>query len=101
MGPLKICLKPGRIFNGQFQLRDRDTGLPTDWPVGTAARLWITWGTGTEMIINGTVVGPWLYFQMTAAETELVPRGAIVRVELNYSGDPDEWRPWREGPVCT
>lgn len=90
------------MFDGSIQLKNKTTGVPEDWPVGTATRLWFSWGTGTELIIDGTVDGSWLRFHMTGAETELVPRGALVRIEINYSGDPDGWIIWREGrPQCS
>lgn len=96
-GELSLCLRPGRVFDGSIQLRNKTTKLPEDWPAGMTARLWFSWGTGTELIIEGTVDGSWLRFHMSPAETELVPRGALARVELNYTGVEDEWVTWREG----
>jgi|SRR5690606_23452129 len=98
-GELSLCLQPARMFDGSVQLRDRTTGLPQDWPPGTSARLWFSWGTGTELIIDGTVDDSWLRFHMTPAETELVPRGALARIEINYTGTEDGWWIWREGRI--
>lgn len=98
VGELEVHLYPGRPLTGSFQLRDR-SGVPLSWPADMAARLWFSWGTGAALIIPGTVGDSWLRFQMTPAETEQVPRGATVRVELNYTGGPDDWMPWRQGRV--
>lgn len=99
---LKVCLQPGRLFDAAIQLYDGVTKMPIDWPDGTQARLVFTWGTGTGLIIPAVVDGSWLRFSMTGEETELVPRGARAAAELNWTGDPDDWREWREGPVsCT
>lgn len=98
--PLHVCLSPGYVFEGEVQQISKTTGAPMDWPVGTQTRLRITWGTGTEMLIPGTVDGSYLRFEMTGAETEQVPRGAVATIDVNYdAGDPDMWRPWRAGPI--
>lgn len=97
-GPLSWCMTPGYLFEGVILLRNRLTGKEQDWPAGTAARLRLHWGTGTELIIPGVVEGPRLLFDMTPEETTQVPRGALMAIDLNYdNGDPDRWRPWRVG----
>lgn len=97
-GALSICLIPGTLFDATYQLRQSMNGPAVDWPVGTEAQLVFTWGTGTALIIGGTVDGSYLRFSMLSAETELVPRGAQAEVQLRYATDPPgEWRVWRRG----
>jgi hypothetical protein len=96
--PLSICMSAGFVFEGEVQQIDRATKQPVDWPVGTQTRMRISWGTGTEMIVPGTVDGSWLEFMLTGAETEQIPRGALITLDVNYDGgDPLLWRPWRAG----
>lgn len=95
--PLSICMTPGFVFEGEVQQIDSVTKLPVDWPVGTTTRMRISWGTGTEMIIAGTVDGAWLEFTLSGAQTEQIPRGALITLDVNYDGDPLLWRPWRAG----
>jgi hypothetical protein len=93
-------MSPGFVFDGTFQLINRLTKLPMDWPVGTGTRFRISWGTGTELLIAGTVDGSYLRFHMTGAQTELVPRRSMMVIDINYdSGNPLLWRPWRAGRV--
>lgn len=93
-------MSPGFVFDGEIQMVSPQGGVPVDWPVGTSARMRVSWGTGTEIVFDGTIDGSYLRFHLTAAETELIPRGALVTVDVNYnSGDPDMWRPWRQGTV--
>lgn len=99
-GPMSICMSPGYVFEGEVQQINRLNGLAQDWPVGTTTRLRISWGTGTEMIVPGVVAGSYLRFEMTGAETEQIPRGALATIDVNYdAGDPDLWRPWRAGNI--
>jgi len=95
-GRLSLCINSGFVWDGTLTLRTR-SGTLQDWPAGTATRIRFTWGTGTELVIAGTVDGPYLRFHMSPAETEQLPRGTIATVDLNYDGgDPDLWRPtWR------
>jgi hypothetical protein len=96
--PLSICMSAGFVFEGEVQQIDRATKQPVDWPVGTQTRMRISWGTGTEMIVPGTVDGSWLEFMLTGAETAQIPRGALITLDVNYDGgDPLLWRPWRAG----
>lgn len=95
--PLSICMTPGFVFEGEVQAIDPATKLPVDWPVGTTTRMRISWGTGTEMIVPGTVDGSWLEFTLSGAQTEQIPRGALITLDVNYDGDPLLWRPWRAG----
>lgn len=97
--PMHLCISTGFVWDGTIRLRDR-SGNDVDWPAGTAVRIRFSWGTGTELIIPGTVDGPYLRFHMTPAETEQLPRGSIATVDLNWdSGDPELWRPWRTGRI--
>ena len=99
-GRLVICLSQGYVFDWTYTNRDRQTGLPQDWPDGTSARIRFSWGTGTELIIPAVVIGAELTVFMTGAETEQIPRGARATIDLNYDGgDPDMWRPWRQGHI--
>lgn len=95
--PLSICMSPGFIFEGEVQALDPVTKQPVDWPVGTTTRMRISWGTGTEMIVPGIVDGSWLEFVLSGAQTEQIPRGALITLDVNYDGDPLLWRPWRAG----
>jgi hypothetical protein len=96
--PLSICMSAGFIFEGEVQQVDSITKSPVAWPAGTVTRMRISWGTGTEMLIPGVVDGAWLRYVLTAAETEQIPRGALITLDVNYdSGDPLLWRPWRAG----
>lgn len=97
-GELSLCLQPGRVFDGAIQLRSR-ANVPIDWPVETRARLWFSWGTGTELIIPATIEGSWMYFHMEPAETEQVPRGSRDRLDLNYLDTDAGWFTWREGRI--
>ena len=97
-GPLSICITPGFVWDGTIRLTNRLTRQSQDWPAGTSTRIRFNWGTGTELVIQGTVDGPYLRFHMTPAETEQLPRGTRATVDLNYdNGDPQMWRPWRTG----
>lgn len=95
--PLSICMSAGFVFEGEVQAIDPVTKSPVAWPVGTTTRMRVSWGTGTEMVFSGTVDGSWLRFTLTGAETEQIPRGALITLDVNYDGDPDLWRPWRAG----
>lgn len=95
--PLSICMSAGFVFEGEVQAIDPVTKSPVAWPVGTTTRMRVSWGTGTEMVFPGTVDGSWLRFTLTGAETEQIPRGALITLDVNYDGDPDLWRPWRAG----
>ena len=98
-GAMSICLVPGYVWDGSIQFTDR-RGLPQDWPAGTSTRIRFSWGTGTELVVPGTVDGAYLRFHMTAAETEQLPRGTRATVDVNYdNGDPEMWRPWRTGII--
>jgi hypothetical protein len=99
-GRVRVCLTPGRLFDANVQLKNARTRQPEDWPAGMLTRLEFSWGTGTALYIPGTIDGSWLRFSMTSDETEQVPRGSRTRVELNYTGDPDDWRTWLEGSNC-
>lgn len=98
-GHLDICLTPGYVFDGTVQLRNRLTKLPMDWPDGTSTRMRFSWGTGTELIIGGSVGGSYLRFHMGPDETEQLPRGTMAYIDVNYDvgDDPDMWLPWRKG----
>lgn len=97
LGRVSLCITPGFVWDGTIKLRTR-LGSDADWPAGTACRIRFSWGTGTELVIDGTVDGPYLRFHMTAAETEQLPRGTTYVVDVNYdNGDPDLWRPKWEG----
>lgn len=99
-GMLTLCLVPGFVFDWTWKLTSRLTGYPQDWPVGTTSRMRFSWGTGTELIIPNEIDGPYIRVHMTSEETELVPRSAMVAIDLNFdSGDPELWRPWRAGRV--
>lgn len=99
VGPLRLCISTGFVWDGTVKLRTK-LGADANWPAGTAARLRFSWGTGTELIIAGTVDGPYLRFHMTAAETEQLPRGTSATIDLNWdNGDPTMWRPWRTGRI--
>lgn len=103
-GRLVICLSPGYVFDWTYTQRNPETGSPQDWPAGSSARIRFSWGTGTELIIPAIILGAELTVFMTGAETEQVPRNALATIDLNYDGgDPDLWRPWRQGRVspCT
>lgn len=92
-GRLAICFTPGYLFEWEYT-------NPQGWPDGTTARIRFSWGTGTELIIPAVIIGAVLTVFMSGAETEQVPRGSLATIDLNYdSGDPDMWRPWRQGHV--
>lgn len=98
-GPIDLCIEPGFVWDGTVKLRTK-LGSDMDWPAGTSTRIRFSWGTGTELIIDGTVDGPYLRFHMSNVETEQLPRGTWGTVDLNYdSGDPAMWRPWRRGRI--
>ena len=98
-GHITLCISPGFVWDFAIKLRTK-LGADADWPAGTECRIRFSWGTGTELIIAGTVDGPYLRFHMTPAETEQLPRGTIARVDVNFdAGDPDLWRPKWEGRV--
>jgi hypothetical protein len=98
-GPMSLCISAGFVWDGTVALRTK-RGAPADWPDGTATRLRFTWGTGTELIVAGTVDGTYLRFHLTADETAQLPRGTIATIDLNWDGgDPDLWRPWRTGRI--
>jgi hypothetical protein len=97
--PMHLCISTGFVWDGVITRRTQ-LGAEADWPAGTATRIRFSCGTGTELIIAGTVDGPRLVFHMTAAETEQLPRGTVATVDLNWdSGDPDLWRPWWTGGI--
>lgn len=99
-GSMDICIDTGFVWDGSVQLTDR-RGNALDWPVGTSTRIRFSWGTGTELVIAGTVDGPYLRFHMSGAQTEQLPRGTLAVIDVNYDGgDPDMWRPWRKGRIC-
>lgn len=98
-GSIDLCIEPGFVWDGTIKLRTK-FGSDMDWPAGTSTRIRFSWGTGTELVIDGTVDGPYLRFHMSNVETEQLPRGTWGTVDLNYdSGDPAMWRPWRRGRI--
>lgn len=99
-GRLAICFVPGYLFEWEYTNRNPQTGAVEEWPEGTTARIRFSWGTGTELVIPAVVIGAELTVFMTGAETEQIPRGSLATIDLNYdAGDPDMWRPWRQGHV--
>lgn len=99
-GHIDLCVVPGFVFDGSVQLLNRLTRLPMDWPDGTETRIRFSWGTGTELIIAGTVEDSYLHFHMDPDETEQLPRHTRATIDVNYdAGDPDLWRPWRTGRI--
>ena len=99
VGKMRLWLRPGRVFDGTIQLRGKDTGLPEDWPAGMEARLVLSWGTGTELMVPGSVDASFLRFHMDPDETETVPQRATGTIQLRYAGDTG-WRDWVEGGGC-
>lgn len=95
-GRMDMCLYPGYVFDGAIQLTDA-TGTPTNWPVGTLARMRvITDGTGSEVLLydSDAITDSWLRFHLTASETMPIGRRSEIYVDLNYDG---QWRPWATG----
>lgn len=98
-GHISLCINPGFVWDFAIKLKTK-LGADADWPAGTETRIRFSWGTGTELIIPGTVDGPYLRFHMLPSETEQLPRGTWATVDVNFdSGDPDLWRPKWEGRV--
>lgn len=99
LGRITLCVSPGFVWDFTIKLRTK-LGADADWPTGTSTRIRFSWGTGTELAIDGTVDGPYLRFHMTPAETEQLPRGTVAVIDVNFdNGDPDLWRPKWEGRV--
>lgn len=98
-GRMSLCIDTGFVWDGTVTLRSA-LGSLKDWPFGTACRIRLSWGTGTELTVAGTVDGPYLRFHLSAAQTEQLPRGTVATLDLNWDGgDPDMWRPWRRGRI--
>lgn len=94
-GRVRACLTPGAAFHAAVE--HREDGAPAPWPANTQAELRFTWATGGEVSFPATVDGPWLRWELTPAQTRLVPRGARPSVWLDYSGDGSMFFPWLVG----
>jgi hypothetical protein len=97
VGGLRICLTANRVFDATFTYQV--SGVDTPWPDDTQGRLVFNWGTGTDLIVAGTVDSQYLRFHLEPDQTELVPKGSTVTIEMCWDGNPDHWRPWRRGRV--
>lgn len=91
-GHLDLCLHRGTVFDGVLTHFDPVTGLPTNWPAATIAKLHITWGTGTLLeYVVGPVVLTALPIDLTMAQTTAIPRGAHIELWVDYSGTGTQW----------
>lgn len=99
-GRLEICMSQGYVFEWTYTRRNPETNAPQDWPAGTQARIRFSWGTGTEVTYPAIIIGAELTIFLSGAETEQIPRGSLATIDVNYDGgDPDLWRPWRQGRI--
>lgn len=98
LGHITLCIHPGFVWDFAIKLKTT-LGADADWPAGTETRIRFSWGTGTELIIAGTVDGPYLRFHLDPNETEQLPRGTVATIDVNFDSDPLLWRPKWQGRV--
>lgn len=87
-GPLTLALDPDADFVARFKCRTA-AGVPTAWPVGTAA--WISLsmrGTDFEQIWPAIITGSLMDWSVPAADVAEVPRQAWAELWLDYPDSP-------------
>lgn len=93
-GTVVLDLPDNSAFTRTFTLKDKTTGAPIDWGVGTTLTIIFSDDASTELVAD--ITDELAVFTFTTALSNAIPRGCPVRIQ--YVNGDDDYPIW-EGTV--